>query len=237
VDALAAQGIDVKVFQSGALKCAGHPHKPRTEEEDDHLQSSVDQLGELFRAHVLARRPGVSRAAMEGQLFIGSEAVRMRIADRITNSLHSHTSSFSGITATTRPATITARATPRPAAAAPAPAKPRETDPGRIFDTSPQVRADFGSRSGFIGYFRAVADGRKHDAGFTAKYLAGFSAAELHTAATGEKPDSMTALFLARPELQNEFTDAKSFAAYARGVQAGSIPDPKISNLIATATP
>lgn len=220
--ALEAAGIDVKVLHSGELKAAGHPHKPRTQPETDHLQSSVDQLGELFRQHVTAYRRGVPRSAMEGQMFIGAQAVAMKLADKITNSLHSHTRSLAA-------ATITARARTQPFAMTkptPTPTQARETDPARIFDASPVAKQEFGFRDGFCAYWRAVLDGRQHDPGFATRYgIATFTPAERHAATTGQKPDGMAAKYFASPEFQKTFTSPESFAAYARGVEAGSIRD------------
>ena len=77
------EGLKVTILKSDELKAAGGPYKDLTEKEIAHIQVQVDQYDDLFKQHVQTYRPQVKLSSMKGQTFIGDEAVRMGLADKV----------------------------------------------------------------------------------------------------------------------------------------------------------
>lgn len=82
----AQMGVKFHLFTSGARKADGNPHLQMSEEAAAEIQRQVDEFGELFCAHVAARR-GVSVEhvrGMEARQYSGQTAVEKRLADGVT---------------------------------------------------------------------------------------------------------------------------------------------------------
>ena len=81
----AAMGIKITFVASGKLKLAGNPHVPTSKEAVASVGRSVDELSGLFFNLVSDHRP-LSRAevvALEGEAFIGQQAVANGLVDQI----------------------------------------------------------------------------------------------------------------------------------------------------------
>ncbi|XXX73887.1 S49 family peptidase [Sorangium sp. So ce134] len=81
----AQMGVKFHLFTSGARKADGNPHVQMSEEAATEIQRQVDEFGELFYAHVAARR-GVSVEhvrGMEARQYSGQTAVDKRLADGV----------------------------------------------------------------------------------------------------------------------------------------------------------
>lgn len=84
-DANAKQGVTVKLITSGARKADGNPNAEITPEAEAATQGAVDDLAEMFFAHVAEAR-GIDAAAirkLEAGVFLGAEAVRIGLADEV----------------------------------------------------------------------------------------------------------------------------------------------------------
>ena len=81
------QGVKINFFKSGDLKGAGLDFKPLTENEAEMFQNRVEQLGAQFRDTVTAARPNIATSTMQGQCFMGSDAVGVHLADLTLQSL------------------------------------------------------------------------------------------------------------------------------------------------------
>lgn len=65
-------------------KAAGYPGTSLTDEQRAELQARVDYLYAEFRGHVAGSRVAVADNAMQGQTFIGQQAVAAGLVDSIT---------------------------------------------------------------------------------------------------------------------------------------------------------
>lgn len=88
------EGLKVETIKDGKLKAAGASWKPLNEEERAHFQSQVNQIGELFRAGVTAKRGKVSTEAMQGQAFFGKAALSAGLVDAILPDISAALSQF-----------------------------------------------------------------------------------------------------------------------------------------------
>lgn len=113
--ALAAEGIDVRVFTAGAEKADGHPALPITKEAEVRAQARVDELAGVFHRWVSARRPLSVEAvgALEAGVRYGDAAVTSGLADRVA--------SLADVVASLRPAAPTKPTAP---AMRPGPTRP-----------------------------------------------------------------------------------------------------------------
>ena len=75
-------GYKQEMFATGKYKGMGYPGLPLTQEQKDHLQASVDEIFDDFKATVLENRP-VSLEAMQGQTFRAPEAKRENLIDEV----------------------------------------------------------------------------------------------------------------------------------------------------------
>ncbi len=80
-----AVGLGFTIISSGARKADGNPHAPTTDAAVAATQSRVDELAELFFAHVSARRgmPTDRLAALQAGLVHGAQAVALGLADAV----------------------------------------------------------------------------------------------------------------------------------------------------------
>lgn len=82
---LAADGVEVHVISSGARKADGHPAVTATKAELASIQSEIDALAQQF-ASLVAEGRGKDAAkwlSLEAACFLGAEAVRVGLADRV----------------------------------------------------------------------------------------------------------------------------------------------------------
>lgn len=75
------EGLAINLIKAGKFKAAGAPFKKLEDEEREHFQRQVDRLNTSFVEAVSAGRPDVPREAMEGQTFVGTEAIEVGLAD------------------------------------------------------------------------------------------------------------------------------------------------------------
>lgn len=83
----AAQGIKFHVFKSGEMKDIAASYRAPTKAEAELLQSQADELGARFRADVLSQRPGIDPANLEGQPFLGSQALAVGLVDELVSDI------------------------------------------------------------------------------------------------------------------------------------------------------
>lgn len=81
--AMENQGVHVELFKQGKFKAMGMPGTSLTDEQREFLQERVDEIGDWFRGYVQGNRPAVERDAMEGQTFMGENALEVGLVDHI----------------------------------------------------------------------------------------------------------------------------------------------------------
>jgi len=77
------EGIDVELFKHGKFKAMGMPGVALTDEQRALIQEGVDEIAGWFKGFVQQSRPGVSTDAMEGQTFLGKNAVAVGLVDAL----------------------------------------------------------------------------------------------------------------------------------------------------------
>jgi len=75
------EGLAMHLIKAGKFKAAGAPFKKLEDEERELFQRQVDRLNASFVDAVSSGRPEVPREAMEGQTFLGTEALEVGLAD------------------------------------------------------------------------------------------------------------------------------------------------------------
>ena len=85
--AMRDEGVAVNFIKDGKFKGMGAPFKPLTDDERAMFQAEVSKIGEMFRAAVNSKRPGVSIDAMQGQSFFGDNALEAGLVDAIVPGL------------------------------------------------------------------------------------------------------------------------------------------------------
>jgi len=88
-------GLNVQTIQAGELKTAGVDWKPLTDSERVHLQDVVDEINELFRAAVTAKRT-LGNETMQGQAFFGASAIEAGLVDAIVRDKDAALAQFAG---------------------------------------------------------------------------------------------------------------------------------------------
>lgn len=81
--ALAKEGVAVTTIKSGEYKDTGSMFRPITDDEIEMLQARCDKIYGMFTDAVNSGRPSVTNENMQGQLFFGSEAVEVGLADAV----------------------------------------------------------------------------------------------------------------------------------------------------------
>jgi ClpP class serine protease len=79
--AMEKAGERVELFTSGKYKGAGALGAPLTDDQRAEVQALVDQLFGMFSKAVQSARAGVAKGSMQGQTFIGVNAVKAGLAD------------------------------------------------------------------------------------------------------------------------------------------------------------
>ena len=77
------QGVHVELFKQGKYKAMGLQGTSLTDEQREYLQERVDGIGDWFRGYVQGNRPAVEESAMEGQTFMGRDALKVGLVDHI----------------------------------------------------------------------------------------------------------------------------------------------------------
>lgn len=81
-----AEGVKVELIKAGSLKGMGFPGTPITDQAREHLQARVNQIYGMFTDHVRQFRGDVDGAAMQGQVFMGQDAMDAGLIDGIVKS-------------------------------------------------------------------------------------------------------------------------------------------------------
>lgn len=77
------EGVKATIIRSSDLKAVGGPYKDLTDKEIAHIEESVMQYDNLFKAHVIQSRPTLKASAMSGATFIGEEARKLGLIDAV----------------------------------------------------------------------------------------------------------------------------------------------------------
>jgi len=85
--AFEAMGYQVRVFKAGKYKAAGFPGTSLTEDQSSEMQAGVDKIYSMFTAHVRNHRGNIADETMQGQCFMGQDAVDAGLVDEIVPSL------------------------------------------------------------------------------------------------------------------------------------------------------
>lgn len=80
------EGLELKLYKAGRLKAMFLPGQ-MSEEASAHLQAQIDLIYEAFTGTVLQHRPGVSSDSMQGQSFLGRQALELNLVDDVVQSL------------------------------------------------------------------------------------------------------------------------------------------------------
>lgn len=86
-EAWAEAGYRMVLIKAGEHKADGLRGLPIAPETIARWQAEVDELYGQFTAAVLAVRPGVDTASMQGQCFMGTEALRLGLCDQLVTDL------------------------------------------------------------------------------------------------------------------------------------------------------
>lgn len=77
-------GLKMDVIKDGKYKAAGLTGTSLTDEQRSLMQAEIKQIGTAFRAWVSRSRPTVSAESMQGQSFMGWEALKAGLLDEIS---------------------------------------------------------------------------------------------------------------------------------------------------------
>ena len=84
-------GVTVEMFASGQYKGMGYPGTSLTDAQRSLVQSDVNGMSEVFSRHVETNRANagkiVARESMQGQCFMGDDAVLFGLADMVVGSI------------------------------------------------------------------------------------------------------------------------------------------------------
>jgi len=83
--AWANEGLKLELMKAGTFKAAGIAGLPLSDTDRAQIQSRVDSLYEMFAQDVNALRPQVSRDTMQGQGFLGAEALTAGLVDGVVS--------------------------------------------------------------------------------------------------------------------------------------------------------
>lgn len=83
------RGETVQVFKAGKYKAMGLMGKTLSDDEKALIQESVDKAYAKFTGDVKGARPGIEEATMQGQMFVGKDAVKAKLVDSLVSSLGS----------------------------------------------------------------------------------------------------------------------------------------------------
>ena len=228
---LAASGIEVATFTSGNLKAAGNPYKTMTDAERGHFQGLVNLMGLKFKSSIRAKRPTVADSDMEGQAFLGSDAVTRGLADGVVSGM-SEVIAFTPRQPTDENPWVSdfdRKGNRRPDAATNAAAS--KTSLEVEWARSPELRAEFGQFSVFAAFRRAEVGGHVRFLALRAESkstsrpppkLSPSIPAPAPLAATVTGQD-YAAQFAADRKIRDEFGTVEVFTAFMKAQRAGRI--------------
>lgn len=84
---LEMQGVTVTVIKAGAHKGAGMPGNPMTAEQIQMIQDQVNLFYEMMVGDINRAHKGISPDSLQGQLFVGSQVIKAKLADATVTSL------------------------------------------------------------------------------------------------------------------------------------------------------
>lgn len=84
---LKAQGITPTIIKAGKFKGAGLPGNPMTAEEIQMVQDQVDMIYKAMVKDIQSAHSGISNDSLQGQSFLGSQAIKAKLADGLVGSV------------------------------------------------------------------------------------------------------------------------------------------------------
>ena len=85
-EAFKQAGLSVEVISSGAYKGIGMPGTSLTDVQRAHLQDQINNVFEMFKAHVRENRGDIDDDTMQGQTFMAAEALERGLIDQMVQS-------------------------------------------------------------------------------------------------------------------------------------------------------
>lgn len=79
------QGVRAELIKAGKFKGAGFPGTSLSDAQRENLQAEVNQIYDMFKAAVRQGRGDISDDTMQGQSFMGREAIKHGLADEIAS--------------------------------------------------------------------------------------------------------------------------------------------------------
>lgn len=86
---LKQQGIKPILVKAGAHKGAGLPGNPMSEEQLAMVQAQVDMFYGMMKYSINTAHSGIDDASLQGQTFLGLQAIKAKMADGLVSSLGS----------------------------------------------------------------------------------------------------------------------------------------------------
>ncbi len=83
--ALAMEGISVDLIKAGKFKGMGFPGTSLNKAQREHLQTQIDSIAGMFKSHVRSRRGAIADDTMQGQTFMGRDAMAAGLADHMVS--------------------------------------------------------------------------------------------------------------------------------------------------------
>lgn len=80
-------GLKAELFASGKYKGAGTPGIPLNDDQREYFQSLTEKFAGMFKENVQSNRQEVTDETMQGQCFIGSDALDAGLVDEIVDDL------------------------------------------------------------------------------------------------------------------------------------------------------
>jgi len=205
--ALQNEGVEANVLTSGLLKASGHPAKKMENGERSMLQSLIDAHGTAFRSAVKSKRPTIADDDMQGQVFDAATAVSKGFANRIVggvqDTLPSDPNQAPGRGRDTLPSN------PNRAA----------TDYEAQWASSPELQRRFpaGAKS-YAAFQRAEA---RHASRIPRSLAPAAPLSRPASPRTDAPAGEYEAQWARSAQLQADFPDAKSYAAFKRAEAKG----------------
>jgi ClpP class serine protease len=77
------EGLSVELFASGKYKGMGFPGTKLTSTQREQIQKEIVSIADMFKSHVLENRPDMDEDTMQGQSFMGVDALKLGLVDGI----------------------------------------------------------------------------------------------------------------------------------------------------------
>lgn len=92
------EGYKLELIKAGDYKAMGISGKPLSDEERALIQSDVDGIYAMFVSGVIAGRGDIAKATMQGQTFMGSNAVAAKLVDEVVSDINDVLAYLTGTT-------------------------------------------------------------------------------------------------------------------------------------------